>query len=207
MPCFKSILPAMPAALFMAALVAATSPAQAQVTRPPGEDARSAPLSLQSQLGAIPLVSPRAGARATQERVVRITQVAGSDVVGEARVINCPETGCQQLVSLMVDNVAQRFLLDIQFVGHGTYVALQSRTAAIGGVMDFRQGKPGPVFIRGSATATSEAKLSFVTVAATSLRRLETEVDGKTLASGNVFNRKQSPDIVLKLVIERSKEK
>ena len=32
-------------------------------------------------------------------------------------------------------------------------------------------------------------------------------MDGKTLASGNVYNRKQSPDIVLKLVIERAKEK
>ena len=188
------------------ALAAMLGAAHAQPTKPPSDDGRAAPLSLQSQLGSIPLVSPRAGAKAAMERVVRITQVAGREVVGDTRVISCPDTGCQQVISLVVDRVAQSFLMDIQFVRHGTYVALQSRSAAIGGVMDFRQGKPGPVFIRGTETDATEHLLSFVTAVATSLRRLETGMDGKTLASGNVYNRKQSPDIVLKLVIERAKE-
>ena len=189
------------------ALAAMVNTAHAQASRPAGDDRRGAPLSLQSQLGSIPLISPRAGAAVAMERVVRITQVAGREVIGETRVIRCPDTGCQQVVSLAVDNVAQSFLMDIQFVSHGTYVALQSRSAAIGGVMDFRQGKPGPVFIRGTATGNVEAQLSLVTVAMPSLRRLETGVDGQTLASGNVFNRKQAPDIVLNVVIEQAKEK
>lgn len=191
----------------MVALAAMQGTAHAQAPRPSGDDNRGTSLSLQSQLGSIPLVSPRAGAKAAMERVVRITQVAGREVVGDTRVISCPDTGCQQVISLVVDRVAQSFLMDIQFVRHGAYVALQSRSAAIGGVMDFGQGKPGPVFIRGTENATTEHLLSFVTAAATSLRRLETGPDGKTLASGNVYNRKQSPDFVLKLVIERAKEK
>ena len=188
------------------ALAAMLGTAHAQAPKPAGND-NSAPLSLQSQLGSIPLVSPRAGAKVAMQRLVRVTQVAGRDVLGETRLINCPDTGCQQVVSLMVDNVAQSFLMDIQFVSHGTYVALQSRSAAIGGVMDFRQGKPGPVFIRGTENAATEHWLSFVTAAATSVRRLATGSDGKSLASGNVYNRKQAPDIVLKLVIEQAKEK
>lgn len=203
MPVFKFTICVTPV-LAMAAML---GPAHAQATKPPSDDVRGAPLSLQSQLGSIPLVSPRAGAKAAMERVVRITQVAGRDAVGDTRVISCPDTGCQQVISLVVDRVAQSFLMDIQFVRHGAYVALQSRSAAIGGVMDFRQGKPGPVFIRGTENATTEHLLSFVTAAATSLRRLETGPDGKTLASGNVYNRKQSPNFVLKLVIERAKEK
>ena len=191
----------------MLAAAAGAGAAQAQATPAPGDDGSGTPLLLQSQLGSIPLISPRAGARATRERMVRVSQVAGREVVGEPRVISCPDTGCQQVVSLVVDNVAQSFLLDIQFVSQGTYVALQSRSAAIAGVMDFRQGKPGPVFIRGSENAAMEHWVSFVTAAATSLRRLETGSDGKTLASGNVYNRKRAPDIVLKLVIERAKEK
>lgn len=187
-------------------LLAGTS--QAQPRAAPAEDGRSAPLSLQSQLGSIPLVSPRAAARAAAFRIARLTQVAGRELVGEPKVINCPDTGCQQVVSLVVDGAAQNFLLDIQFVSKGTYVSLQSRSAAIGSVMEFRQGSPGPVFIRGGDAGVSDQRLSFVTAAAASLRRLDTGPgDGRTLASGNVFTRKRAPDMVVRLEIAQSKER
>ena len=166
----------------------------------------TAPLSLQMQLGSIPVVSPRALAKRSAVRVVRLTQMTGQQAMGDARELACPDTGCQQLVSLVVDNAPLTFLVDIQFVTNGAYLTLQPRTAAIGAVMEFRQGRPGPVFIRGRATATIEARVEFVTAAPTSLRRLDTATDGNTLASGNVFNRKRSPDLVLRVVVEPAKE-
>ncbi len=192
--------------------VAMSGAAHGQASRQPADDGRGAPLSLQSQLGAIPLVTPRGGVRAVVERVVRITQLEGRDIIGEPRMISCPLTGCQQVISLVVDNAVQNFQLELQFVGHGTYVALQSRSAAIAQVVDFRQGKAGPVFFRGTPDTSSQGTLSFVAVPATSLRRLDAwvdgrPVDGRTVASGNVYNRKQSPDIVLRVLVERAKEK
>ena len=165
--------------------------------------ARSAPLSLQSQLGAIPLVSPRAAAQASRLRTVRLTQVAKEGApLGEAREIDCPETGCQQLLSLVVGEVALTFLADFQFVSHGAYVTLQPRSVAIARVVEFRQGRPGPVFIKGPAETRLEERIGYVTIPAASLRRTDVAADGRTLASGNVYARKQEPDLVLKVEIE-----
>lgn len=208
---FRTVKPLMALASALVWLTVGDA-AMAQASRPPADDGRGAPLSLQSQLGSIPLVSPRGGARAVVERVVRITQLDGRDIVGEPRVLSCPLTGCHQVISLLVDNAVQNFQLELQFVGHGTYVALQSRSAAIAQVVEFRQGKAGPVFFRGTPDTSSQATLSFVAVPATSLRRLDAgvdgrPVDGRTVASGNVYNRKQAPDIVLRVLVERAKEK
>ena len=123
---------------------------------------RTAPLSLQSQLGAIPLISPRAGAAKAMVRAVRITQMAGRDPVGAVREIACPDSGCQEVISLVVDSGAQPFLADIRFVGHGVYVTLHPRSAAVGAVVEFRLGRAGPVFIKGVATTAIDTELSFV---------------------------------------------
>ncbi|MCC6718404.1 MAG: hypothetical protein IT555_11020 [Acetobacteraceae bacterium] len=187
------------AALSLAVAVASggAGPARAQ-------DA-AAPLPRQTQLGSIPLASPRAAAAKAAVRMVRLTQMNGQEPMGDTRELACPGTGCQQLVSLMVDNAPLTFLVDVQFVTDGAYLSLQPRTAAVGAVTEFRQGRPGPVFIRGPATSTSEAQIAFVTAPPPSLRRLDTAVDGNTLASGNVFNRKRSPDLVLRVVVEPTK--
>jgi len=194
----------------LAIVVLATQAAHAQAPRPsaPGAGLReTAPLSLQSQLGSIPLVSPRAQAKASMVRMVRLTQLSGQTPLGAPREIACPDTGCQQLISLEVDNVAQTFLADIQFVGKGIYVALHPRSAAISGVVEFRQGRPGPVFMRGNDSGTTEQRLSFVTSPALSLRRMEKPVDGQTLASGNLYTRKREPDLVLRVEVDLAKER
>ncbi len=197
-------------AALLAGLGLAGMPASAQAPRPSasGADLKdAAPLSLQSQLGSIPLVSPRAQARAAMVRMVRLTQMAGREPVGAPREIACPDTGCQQLVSLVVNNVAQAFLADIQFVGKGIYVTLHPRSAAIATVVEFRQGRPGPVFMRGSETGTTDRQISFVASPAQSLRRMEKPVDGQTLASGNVYTRKREPDLVLRVEVDQAKER
>ena len=162
---------------------------------------RTAPLSMQSQLGAIPLVSPRMGLRASLVRKVLVAQMVDGVQVGTAREITCPETGCQQTVALLVGQVPESFLLDIQFVTRGTYVALSSRSAAIAGVVEHRQGRPGPVFIK-AAGAVTEGTLTFAMAPATSLRRLDVaQKDARTLAQGNVYTRKREPDVVLRISV------
>jgi len=174
-----------------------------QIVAPAQSVARSAPLSLQSQLGAIPLVSPRAAGQASRLRTVRLVQLAKEGApMGEAREIDCPETGCQQLLSLVVGEVALTFLADFQFVGDGAYVTLQPRSVAIARVVEFRQGRPGPVFIKGPAETVLRDRIGYVTIPAASLRRTDVAADGRTLASGNVYARKQEPDLVLKVEIE-----
>jgi hypothetical protein len=197
--------------LALLAVVSAGGVARAQGPQPvrppqapsaPDSISRSAPLSLQSQLGAIPLVSPRAAAQASRMRTVRVTQVPrDGEPAREAREFACPETGCQQVLSLIVDDVAQSFLADIQFVSHGAYVTLQPRSVAIARVVEFRQGRPGPVFIRGLENTLLEDQISYVTTQAASLRRVDGAADGRTLTSGNFYVRKREPDMVLKVEI------
>ena len=206
------------AAIVLGGLACAVPSASAQRSGGGSESLKdAAPLSLQSQLGSIPLISPRAMARQAAVRMVRLTQIsghepgergaAGRDTVGAVREIACPETGCQQVVSLMVDNTPQLFLADIQFVGKGIYLTLHSRSAAIAAVVEFRLGRPGPVFIRGNPSGTTEQDIGFNTAAALSLRRLDPPADGKTLASGNVYTRKRVPDLVLRVEVDQAKEK
>ena len=180
-------------------------PAWAQAPGVSVDTSRAAPATLQSQLGSIPLVSPRAASREGLVRLVRLTQLDGGAVVGAPREVVCPDTGCQQMLNLVVDRVAQGFLADIQFVGNGIYVSLQSRSAAIGAVVEFRQGRPGPVFIKGSATGTATERIGFVTAPSASLRRLEASAGGNTLSSGNYYTRKREPDVVLRIEVGEAK--
>lgn len=162
---------------------------------------RTAPLSMQSQLGAIPLVSPRMGAQAALVRKVLVAQVVDGVQAGTAREIVCPQTGCQQSVALLVNQVPESFLLDIQFVTRGTYVALSSRSAAIASVVEHRLGRPGPAFMKATGAVT-EGTLTFSMAPATSLRRLDVaQKDARTLAQGNVYTRKREPDVVLRISV------
>lgn len=205
-PDLMRLVPAVPRlAVGVVALALAHGAARAQAPAPTAP-APASPLSLQSQLGSIPLVSPRAAARAAV-RMVRLTQIEGRTARGATREVACPDTGCQVAISLVVDNEAQAFLADIQFVSQGIYVSLQPRTAAISAVMEYRQGRAGPVFIKGNPTGTTERQISYVAAPAASLRRLESASDGNTLASGNVYTRKRVPDMVLRVEVDAARER
>jgi len=105
-------------------------------------------------------------------------------------------------VNLVVDGTPRPFLADIQFVSHGAYVTLQPRNIVVARMVEFRQGRPGAVFIKGPPGTVLEDRIGYVLVAATSLRQLETGGDGRILASGNVYTRKREPDLVVNVRIE-----
>ena len=174
---------------------------------PAGPLNQTAPLSLQSQLGAIPLLSPRALQQASRLRQVTVTQLSATgQVLGEPHAIECPETGCQRAMALVVGDKTLPFMADVQFVGRGAYVSVQARAVEIGAVVEFSQGRRGPVFLRGEAEAPIAQTLRFALAPATTLRRLDVADDGKTLGTGNVYTRKRSPDLMLKVEIGPPRE-
>ena len=177
-------------------------------TMPAGPLNQTAPLSLQSQLGAIPLLSPRALQQASRLRQVTVTQLSATgQVLGVPHGIECPETGCQRAMALVVGDKTVPFMADFQFVGRGAYVSVQARAVEIGAVVEFEKGRRGPVFLRGEAEAPIAQTLRFALAPATTLRRLDVADDGKTLGTGNVYTRKRSPDMMLKVEIGAPKEK
>lgn len=175
---------------------------------PAGPLNQTAPLSLQSQLGAIPLLSPRALQQASRLRQVTVTQLSPTgQVVGTPHTIECPETGCQRAIALAVGDKTLPFMADIQFVGRGAYLSMQARAVEIGAVVEFEQGRRGPAFLRGEAEAPIAQTLRYALAPATTLRRLDAADDGKTIYTGNVYTRKRSPDLVLKVEIGSPQEK
>lgn len=188
------------------ALLLAASPAVAQRKEP--EFTPTTPLSLQSQLGLIPLVSPRAGRQTARVRAVRLTQIGdGGQALGAVQAIDCPETGCQYSMLLDVGGTPTPFTADIQFVTNGAYVSLQTRAVAVGAVVEFEKGRRGPVFLKGGGNASIGQTLRNALAPATTLRRLDVADDGKTLSSGNVYTRNRSPDMVLRVEIGPTRER
>jgi hypothetical protein len=164
-------------------------------------DANMPQSSLQSQLGAIPLISPRATQRQVL-RTVRVTQL-GTDLkpMGPPREMACPESGCQHVVQLKVDQERLSFLADIQFVAQGAYLSLQPRSIAIGSVREFSTGRSGPVFLKAAANQGVDKQVRFVTAPSESVRRLEGPGDPRTVASGQTVTRKRDADVILKVEI------
>ena len=165
----------------------------------PGADAGAPPASLQSQLGAIPLLSPRA----TQQQVTRKVRLthpsADGKPMGPPREMACPETGCQHLVQLMVDQERLSFLADIQFVAKGAYLSLQPRSIAVGGVREFSTGRPGPVFLKGEPAEGLAKQVRFVMAPPESVRRLEGVQDPRMVSGGQMVTRKRDADVTLKV--------
>lgn len=186
----------------------APTPSRPAPSMPSAPLGQSAPLSLQSQLGAIPLVSPRALQQASRLRKVTVTQVSETGrMLGEPRELECPETGCQQAMALAVGDKTLPFMADIQFVGRGAYVSVQARAVEIGAVVEFEKGRRGPVFLRGETDAPIAQTLRFALAPSATLRRLDVADDGKTLGTGNVYTRKRTPDLVLKVEIAPARER
>lgn len=186
------------------ALLLAASPVAAQRV----ESEPNPTMSLQTQLGAIPLVSPRAARQASRVRTVRITHIGeGGKALGAVQEVACPETGCQHSMALDVGGTPIPFMADIQFVSSGAYVSLQARAVAVGAVVDFERGRRGPVFLKGGSNASIGQTLRYALAPSATLRRLDVADDGKTMAAGNVYTRKRSPDVVLRVEIGPARER
>ena len=74
-------------------------------------------------------------------------------------------------------------------------------------MVEFEQGRRGPVFLRGEAEAPIAQTLRYALAPSATLRRLDVADDGKTLGTGNVYTRKRSPDLVVKVEIGPPQEK
>jgi hypothetical protein len=211
---FRSVLAALALAGVLAPLGAAAQPSPPRPvpgpsmpalptmpSMPAGPLGQTSPLSLQSQLGAIPLLSPRALQQASRVRKVTLTQLSPTgEKLGEHEV-DCPESGCQRAMALAVGDRTLPFMADIQFVGRGAYVSLQARAVEIGAVVEFEKGRRGPAFLRGEGEAALAQTLRYALAPSATLRRLDLADDGKTLNTGNVYTRKRTPDLVMRVEI------
>ncbi|MBN8890946.1 MAG: hypothetical protein BGP12_20410 [Rhodospirillales bacterium 70-18] len=133
-------------------------------------------------------------------RLVKIIQLGPAEQpMGDPVEVACPASGCQALLPLTVDSLPERFLLSIQFVSAGTYVTLQPRSIGTAEILDFEKGRKGAIFLPAQGRSRQQVTLNFIIVRDASVRALEGHTNGQTLASGNVFNRKRQPDVVLRL--------
>lgn len=167
----------------------------------------TAPLSLQNQLGAIPLISPRALLQASRLRKVTLTQLSDTGEKLSEHEVECPESGCQRAMALVVGSRTLPFMADIQFVSRGAYVSLQARAVEIGAVVEFEKGRRGPAFLRGDGEAPIGQTLRYALAPSATLRRLDVADDGKTLNTGNVYTRKRTPDMVMRVEIGPPRER
>jgi hypothetical protein len=173
----------------------------AAVSPPPSEPGPPT-TSLQNQLGAIPLMSPQARAQASTMRKVRLTQLDGDrKPLGAARELDCPETGCQHVVALAMDQEQLPFLAQIQFVGQGAYFTLEPRSIAVGAVREFSSGRAGPVFLKASPNRGVDKQVRFVAAPPESLRRLDGAQGSQTVSAGQRVTRKRAPDVILQVEI------
>jgi hypothetical protein len=133
-------------------------------------------------------------------RLVQITQIGPAEQpLGDPTQVACPASGCQTILQLAVDSRPEPFLLSVQFVARGAYVTLVPRSIGTAEVLDFDQGRKGAIFLPLRTPGRHVVRMEFVVVRSASVRALEPHVKGQVLASGNVFNRKRRPDLVLRI--------
>ena len=136
---------------------------------------------------------------------VTITQVDANDKdLTDPVKVDCPTTGCQQQLRLVVDYKEQPFLAAITFVDKGAYVALQPMARELGQAIDFQKGFRGPVFVvvRPDEKQKTDRLLFTLTGPAVS------DAAGGNAAIMNnaqslVFHRKLVPDLILHVVLVR----
>lgn len=135
-------------------------------------------------------------------RLIDILQLDRQDKqVGEPVQVACPATGCQTVLKLRTSGDAEPepFLLSVQFVARGAYVTLTPRSAATAEVQQFEQGHKGAIFVSLRTPGRIVKRMEFIVVRSASVRELEQKNNGQVLASGQVFNRKREPDLVLRV--------
>lgn len=135
-------------------------------------------------------------------RLLKITQVdAEGATIGKVIDIYCPATGCQEALTLRFEEVDERFVASIEVVGRGVYLALQSRAVGITQIVEFTKGTPGPVFLATRGRMRIQHDLRFSIVRDASVRAQRGPDREGTVSSGNVFNRRRAPDVLLRVEV------
>ena len=144
------------------------------------------------------LVAAPAFAAGSPLWTVEVTQFDKSGTMAGAPIsLSCPETGCQQLLTLDVSGKPHSFLLGISMTFRGAYVELQAQDREVGQVVEFEKGFVGPVFM-----ATHPGTLTSQTLRYTLTGAIVTDPhDDKLMGNSRslVFHRKVQPDLALRI--------
>ncbi len=134
---------------------------------------------------------------------VTLVQVdAAGAKLGDPVAVDCPTSGCQQPLTLRVGKVEIPTMASVQFVERGAYLTLQPQSLAAARIMDFDQGRPAPIFLLLRDRSRSTQTVRLIVGQDASLRRLQQGENPDSYAAGAVFNRKLTPDAVLKVTFE-----
>lgn len=133
-------------------------------------------------------------------RLIQISQINSEGaLVGHPNELPCPPSGCQTVIDLMAEGFKEPFLFAVEFVGRGAYVTLSPRSIAIAKVQPWGDGHQGPIFVALSGAGRQQTDMPFIVIRAATLRALQPRDNPDVLASGNVFNRKRTPDMTLRV--------
>ncbi len=132
---------------------------------------------------------------------VTVTQFDKAGTLAAApQVVSCPQSGCQQIITLDVLGKPHRFLLSVTPAARGAYVGLQAQDQDVGNVVEFEKGFVGPVFMathQGLPTSTT-LRFTLTGPAAISDPQRQDQLMGSA-GSSLVFHRKMDPDLALRV--------
>jgi len=136
---------------------------------------------------------------------VTITQVDAHDKdLTDPVKMECPVTGCEQQLRLVVDYKEQPFLAAITFVARGAYVALQPIARELGQAIDFEKGFRGPIFVMVRADEKQKIdKLRFTLTGPAVSDAAGGNAAIMNNAQSLVFHRKLAPDVILRVALVR----
>jgi hypothetical protein len=114
--------------------------------------------------------------------------------------IDCPQSGCEAPVTLLVGDKHQHFLAGFTFVASGAYLSLQALEPGLGKVIGFSDGYEGPIFImvRG---ARSDQLLRFTLSGVPNAPGTGPALMDNTHSL--VFHRKLDPDLSLRIDLRK----
>ena len=130
---------------------------------------------------------------------VDITQFdkAGT-LAGTPQSLTCPQSGCQQLITLGVAGKPRRFLLSVTITARGAYVGLQAEDREVGQVVEFEKGFVGPVFMATHTGLRTSVTLRF-TLTGAAVSDPERDKLMQRNSGSLVFHRKMEPDIAMRV--------
>jgi hypothetical protein len=135
-------------------------------------------------------------------RAIKITQVdIDGNPLGPIVDLYCPASGCQEPLTVTVEDSKETYMTAIEVVQRGIYVALTSRTLGTTALIDFETGRPGATFVATRGRDRVVNVLRFIVVRDASVRAERGFDAEKQITEGAVFNRNRTPDLYLRVEV------
>ncbi len=148
------------------------------------------------------LLGPGVAFAQVPPRAIKITQVdREGNPLGPIIDLYCPATGCQELLSVKIENAQENYMAAIEVVQRGIYIALTSRTMGTAQVIDFETGRPGGTFVATRGRDRMINVLRFIVVRDASVRNERGFDAERQISEGAVFNRNRVPDLLLRVEV------